>query len=83
MAKKKEETPKQEVELTNEETNALDIQKAVIKGEKPKEKYKLKDPSTQYAEGSFSLSGDQAKELPDNPSPTLLGRIRSGFIKKA
>lgn len=43
-------------------------------------KYRLKDPSTQYGEGSFSLSGDQEKELPKNPSIELLGRIRSGFI---
>lgn len=45
-----------------------------------KKKYKLKDPKTQYAEGSFSLSGKQEKELPENPSPDLLARIRAGFI---
>lgn len=82
MAKKTEETPKKKVELTNEETNALDVQKTVSKGEKVKDKYKLKDPSTQYAEGDFSLSGEQEKELPENPSPSLIARIRSGFIKK-
>lgn len=45
-----------------------------------KKKYKLKDPKTQYAEGSFSLSGEQEKELPENPSTELLARIRAGFI---
>lgn len=83
MAKKKEETPKQDIELTKEETEALDLQKTVAKGENVKDKYKLANPSTHYAEGDFSLSGDQAKELPDSPSPSLIARIRSGFIKKA
>jgi hypothetical protein len=51
------------------------------KKEKEKtKKYKLKDPNTQYAEGSFSLVGDQEKELPANPSPYLLARIEAGFI---
>ncbi|MBH8599076.1 MULTISPECIES: hypothetical protein [unclassified Thermoactinomyces] len=45
-----------------------------------KKKVRLKDPSTQYGEGSFSLLGNQEKELPENPSPELLARIRSGFI---
>lgn len=45
-----------------------------------KKLYRLKNPKTQYAEGSFSLVGDQAKELPDNPSKELLARIHSGFI---
>lgn len=43
-------------------------------------KYKLKDPNTQFSEGSFTLSGDQEKELPENPSPDLLARVRSGFL---
>jgi hypothetical protein len=43
-------------------------------------KYKLKDPNTQFSEGSFTLSGDQEKELPENPSVELLGRLRAGFI---
>ncbi|HHX9918381.1 TPA: hypothetical protein ACVTHL_005464 [Bacillus cereus] len=43
-------------------------------------KYKLKDPNTQYAEGSFTLAGDQEKELPAAPSKTLLDRIEYGFI---
>ena len=83
MAKKKDETPKQEVELTEKETEALNVQTTVSKGEKVKDKYKLKDPSTHYAEGAFSLSGDQEKELPESPSPELIARIRSGFIEKA
>lgn len=47
-------------------------------------KYRLKDPNTQYAEcyaeGSFTLAGDQEKELPAAPSKTLLDRIEYGFI---
>lgn len=47
-------------------------------------KYKLKDPNTQYAEcyaeGSFTLAGDQEKELPVAPSKALLDRIEYGFI---
>lgn len=82
MAKKKDETPKLEVELTNEETQALDIQKTLAKGEKVKDKYKLADPKTHYAEGDFTLCGEQTKELPDSPSKELVARIRSGFIKK-
>ncbi|MEK6459161.1 hypothetical protein AABM27_01505 [Heyndrickxia faecalis] len=51
--------------------------------EAKKKKYKLKDPSTHYAEGSFSLAGDQEKELPENPSRQLLRRIQAGFIVEA
>ncbi|HDR7784894.1 hypothetical protein ABR776_27300 [Bacillus cereus] len=47
-------------------------------------KYRLKDSNTQYAEcyaeGSFTLAGDQEKELPAAPSKTLLDRIEYGFI---
>lgn len=43
-------------------------------------KYKLKDPKTQYAEGSFTLAGKQEKELPKNPSPELRKRIKAEFI---
>ena len=82
MAKKKEENTK-DVELTQEEKAALDVQTKAAKGEKPKDKYKLKDPSCQYSEAGFTLSGDQSKELPENPSKELLARIRSGFIVKA
>lgn len=46
-------------------------------------KYKLKDPSTQYAEGSFTLVGKQEKELPEQPSHQLLRRIKAGFIVEA
>jgi len=49
-----------------------------------KKKDKLKDPATQfaeiYSEGSFSLAGEQEKELPKNPSHELLKRIEAGFI---
>lgn len=48
--------------------------------EKKKKKYKLKDPKTSYQEVGFTLTGEQEKELPENPSPFLAGYIRSGFI---
>ncbi len=48
--------------------------------ENPRVKYKLKDPNTQFSEGSFTLSGNQEKELPDNPSAELHARVRSGFL---
>ena len=83
MAKKKEEAVKQDVKMNQEETAAFDVVKSVSKGEKVKEKYKLANPSTQYCEGDFYLSGDQEKELPESPSTELIARIRSGFIVKA
>lgn len=43
-------------------------------------KYKLKDPKTQYAEGSFTLADKQEKGLPASPSPELRKRIKAGFI---
>lgn len=46
-------------------------------------KYKLANPDTQFSEGTFTLTGDQEKELPDDPSPDLLARIRAGFIVEA
>ncbi|NMF00240.1 hypothetical protein [Aneurinibacillus aneurinilyticus] len=45
-----------------------------------KKLYRLKNPKTQYAEGSFTLAGEQEKELPENPSRQLLDRIEAGFI---
>lgn len=48
--------------------------------EPAKKKYKLKDPKTSYQEVGFTLTGEQEKELPENPSPFLAGYIRSGFI---
>ena len=83
MAKKKEESKQKEIELTQEEKMALEVQKQTAKGDKPKDKYKLKDPSCHYSEAGFTLSGDQSAELPENPSQELLARIRSGFIVKA
>lgn len=45
-----------------------------------KKLYRLKNPKTQYAEGSFTLAGEQEKELPENPSQQLMDRIQAGFI---
>lgn len=42
--------------------------------------YRLKDPKTSYQEVGFTLADDQEKELPENPSSFLTGRIKSGFI---
>ena len=83
MAKKKEEVKTQDIKLSEEEQTAVEVQKTAAKGEKSKDKYKLKDPNTSYSEKDFTLSGDQKKELPDNPSSELVARIRSGFIVKA
>lgn len=47
---------------------------------KAKKKYRLKDPKTSYQEIGFTLADDQEKELPENPSSFLTGRIKSGFI---
>ena len=83
MAKKNEEVKKENVELNEEGKTALEVQETASKGEKSKDKYKLKDPVTSYSEPNFTLSGDQKKELPDNPSSELVARIHSGFIVKA
>ena len=83
MAKKNEEVKTQDIKLSEEEKTAVEVQKTVAKGQKSKDQYKLKDPNTSYSEKDFTLSGDQKKELPDNPSPELVARIRSGFIVKA
>ena len=48
--------------------------------EKPVKKYKLANPATSYQEIGFTLANDQEKELPENPSSPLTGRIKSGFI---
>jgi hypothetical protein len=72
------------VDLTPEEQTALDIQKAKASNESLSgQKYKLKDPNTSFNDPNFTLSGDQEKELPDDASPELISRIRSGFIVKA
>ncbi|MFP5116161.1 hypothetical protein ACSU64_28025 [Bacillaceae bacterium C204] len=76
--------PEQNVKLTEAELDAIEIQEQVTAGNQPSGKYKLKDPDTQYADASgFTLAEDQEKELPEDPSPELLARIRSGFIVKA
>lgn len=73
------------VKLTEAEVDAIRIQEEATAGEQPTGKYKLKDPDTQFAdaESGFTLAADQEKELPEDPSPELLARIRSGFIIKA
>ncbi|MFP5109641.1 hypothetical protein ACSU6B_23225 [Neobacillus sp. C211] len=75
----------QGVKLTEAEMDAIQVQEQVTAGEQPTGKYKLKDPETQFSDAAsgFTLAGDQEKELPEDPSPELLARIRSGFIKKA
>ena len=70
---------KADVELSDSEKAAL---KAAT-GEAQGKKYKLKDPNTQYSEAGFTLTGDQEKELPADPSDALVARIRSGFITEA
>lgn len=63
-----------------------DLDKAAIEvatGEAGGKKFKLKDPETQYSEEGFTLAGDQEKELPADPSDSLIARIRSGFIVEA
>jgi hypothetical protein len=72
-----------ELELTEEEQTVFDVMQTKAEGGTFSGKFKLKDPETQYAEADFTLTGDQEKELPENPSPELLARIRNGFIKKA
>ncbi|MBO0962346.1 hypothetical protein J1P26_21825 [Neobacillus sp. MM2021_6] len=65
---KKQENLKEEPELSEE------------KQEGKKKKYKMRDPKTQYADLSFTLAGEQEKELPENPSDFLLAYIKAGFI---
>lgn len=67
-------------ELSPSEKTAIEV----IAGENAAgRKYKLSDPKKQYSEADFTLAGDQEKELPENPSDTLIARIRSGFIVEA
>lgn len=73
-----------DVKLTKEQKAAIEITTAQAQNESlPNTKYKLKDPNTSYQERDFTLSGDQEKELPENPSSDLIARIRSGFIVEA
>lgn len=69
---------------TTEETekDAQRLQEQAAEG-KASGRYKLADPDTQYAEGDFTLVGDQAKDFPESPSAQLIERVRSGFIVKA
>jgi hypothetical protein len=75
----------EKVMLTETELEVIQIQEQAAAGNQPTGKYKLKDPDTQFsdAESGFTLAEDQEKELPEDPSPELLARIRSGFIVKA
>lgn len=90
MAEKKEskakvaaETIKQAEEMNGELSQNEKTAIEVIAGEGGGRKYKLSDPKKQYSEANFTLAGDQEKELPENPSDTLIARIRSGFIVEA
>lgn len=76
-------TKNENVNLTDDEKMALEVQTKATEGDPFGGKFKLKDPSTSYSEPDFTLTGDQEKELPENPSPELIARIRSGFIIKA
>jgi hypothetical protein len=67
-------------EMSEEEKAANEVRQAIAEGQEIKTKYKLKNPSTQYAEEGFTLVGDEEKELPPNPSPQLIERIRAGYI---
>lgn len=75
----------EKLKLTETELEVIQIQEQAAAGNQPTGKYKLKDPDTQFsdAESGFTLAEDQEKELPEDPSPELLARIRSGFIVKA
>lgn len=77
-----EPTENENIKLSDEEKVALEVQQKSTEGSPYSGKFKLKDPETQYAEKDFTLTGDQAKELPQEPSGELLARIRSGFIVK-
>lgn len=77
-AKQPAEEVKQEEQTPEETKPAEEVESAPVQTKQ--KKHKLKDPSKQYAEGSFTLAGTQEKELPKNPSPELLKRIKAGFI---
>lgn len=70
---------KSDIELSETEKSALEV----TTGEAGNKKYKLSDPKKQYSESGFTLAGNQAKELPEDPSDSLIARIRSGFIVEA
>lgn len=44
--------------------------------------YRLKNPDTQYTEPgtNWTITADQAKTLPENPSSETLERIKKGFL---
>lgn len=76
-------TKNENVKLNEEEKLAMDIQTKAAQGSTLSGKFKLKDPATSYNEPGFTLAEDQEKELPADPSPELIARIRAGFIVKA
>ena len=82
-AKVAAETIKQAEEMNGELSPSEKTAIEVIAGEDGGRKYKLSDPKKQYSEAEFTLAGDQEKPLPENPSDTLIARIRSGFIVEA
>ncbi|MEM4997409.1 hypothetical protein WKH56_32975 [Priestia sp. SB1] len=80
---KKSQTEEQNVELSETEKDALDVQKAAAENKSSGKKFKLADPKKSYQEAEFTLAGDQEKELPEYPSDQLIARIRAGFIVEA
>lgn len=72
----------EELVADNTEAELIALQESLRAEKASKPLYKLADDKTQYAEGAFTLVGEQEKELPENPSPQLLERIRAGFIVK-
>lgn len=74
---------KEDVQLSDDEKTALEVQEKQAQGSAFSGKFKLKNPDTSFSDPEFTLAGDQEKELPENPSMDLIARIRSGFIVKA
>lgn len=82
MAKsKKEEQAVEEKEPTIAATE--EAAQEVKQGKSTDKKYKLANPKTSFNDRNFTLASDQEKSLPDDPSPELVERIRTGFIIEA
>jgi len=82
--KKTQKDEEQNVQLSDNEKEALEVSESKAQDEKSSsKKFKLADAKTSYQEGNFTLAGDQEKELPEFPSDQLVARIRSGFIIEA
>lgn len=72
--------------LSEEELAALELQEAELRGDSVGTKqYKLSRSNTQYtdSENGWTLTGDEAKPLPEFPSSETLERIKAGFIVEA